>query len=133
MDRAPGRTRVHEHAERGKPLAANRLHGTRGKLLAFKPLFFRAVRPCIRQRWNGPAEFLLGLVGHKLSERVECYGDPIAESFFSAWLATNSPQSDHRSTQLVRLVSLSIRLGLPRSEEHTSELQSPMYLVCRLL
>src|SRR5437762_10205301 len=23
--------------------------------------------------------------------------------------------------------------GLPRSEEHTSELQSPMYLVCRLL
>src|ERR1017187_2872920 len=25
------------------------------------------------------------------------------------------------------------RLGLDRSEEHTSELQSPMYLVCRLL
>src|SRR5437762_10701251 len=25
------------------------------------------------------------------------------------------------------------RLDLPRSEEHTSELQSPMYLVCRLL
>src|SRR5437879_8524676 len=24
-------------------------------------------------------------------------------------------------------------LALPRSEEHTSELQSPMYLVCRLL
>src|SRR5437762_10291382 len=24
-------------------------------------------------------------------------------------------------------------LGRPRSEEHTSELQSPMYLVCRLL
>src|SRR5437879_10661289 len=24
-------------------------------------------------------------------------------------------------------------LGTPRSEEHTSELQSPMYLVCRLL
>src|SRR5437762_11195492 len=23
--------------------------------------------------------------------------------------------------------------GVPRSEEHTSELQSPMYLVCRLL
>src|SRR5437762_10060616 len=23
--------------------------------------------------------------------------------------------------------------GMPRSEEHTSELQSPMYLVCRLL
>src|SRR5437762_10293059 len=25
------------------------------------------------------------------------------------------------------------RHGIPRSEEHTSELQSPMYLVCRLL
>src|SRR5436189_4910813 len=25
------------------------------------------------------------------------------------------------------------RLGIDRSEEHTSELQSPMYLVCRLL
>src|SRR5437763_11267747 len=24
-------------------------------------------------------------------------------------------------------------VGIPRSEEHTSELQSPMYLVCRLL
>src|SRR5437762_10398117 len=26
-----------------------------------------------------------------------------------------------------------LQLGLRRSEEHTSELQSPMYLVCRLL
>src|SRR5437762_11494384 len=26
-----------------------------------------------------------------------------------------------------------VQLGLRRSEEHTSELQSPMYLVCRLL
>src|SRR5437879_8554462 len=25
------------------------------------------------------------------------------------------------------------RFGVPRSEEHTSELQSPIYLVCRLL
>ena len=42
-------------------------------------------------------------------------GGTAPPSFFSAWLATNSPQSDHRSTQLVRLVSLSIRLGLPPS------------------
>ena len=27
MDRAPGRIRVHEHAETGKPLAAYKLHG----------------------------------------------------------------------------------------------------------
>src|SRR5437762_2592494 len=30
-------------------------------------------------------------------------------------------------------LNLSIELGWTRSEEHTSELQSPMYLVCRLL
>src|SRR5437762_11398633 len=29
--------------------------------------------------------------------------------------------------------SATARSGVPRSEEHTSELQSPMYLVCRLL
>src|ERR1017187_10940979 len=29
--------------------------------------------------------------------------------------------------------SMCIRLPFTRSEEHTSELQSPMYLVCRLL
>ena len=32
MDRAPGRTRVHEHAETGKPLAAYKLHGTRRRI-----------------------------------------------------------------------------------------------------
>ena len=31
------------------------------------------------------------------------------------------------------LATVCIDLGLTRSEEHTSELQSPMYLVCRLL
>src|SRR5437879_8779082 len=29
--------------------------------------------------------------------------------------------------------AVEMELGLQRSEEHTSELQSPMYLVCRLL
>src|SRR5437764_9215234 len=36
-----------------------------------------------------------------------------------------------RSKRLLRQYSAS--LGTDRSEEHTSELQSPMYLVCRLL
>src|SRR5437764_10365463 len=31
------------------------------------------------------------------------------------------------------LATLKIKIPDPRSEEHTSELQSPMYLVCRLL
>src|SRR5437879_8886013 len=37
-----------------------------------------------------------------------------------------------RQGQLAR-ADLSRELTLTRSEEHTSELQSPMYLVCRLL
>src|SRR5215210_9444539 len=38
-------------------------------------------------------------------------------------MATRSPSASVRRT----------RSRSPRSEEHTSELQSPMYLVCRLL
>src|SRR5437762_9386244 len=34
---------------------------------------------------------------------------------------------------LVSMSNTSPRMTEPRSEEHTSELQSPMYLVCRLL
>src|SRR5437763_5989559 len=34
---------------------------------------------------------------------------------------------------LCRRCRPSVESGQPRSEEHTSELQSPMYLVCRLL
>src|SRR5436189_4363030 len=35
--------------------------------------------------------------------------------------------------QVAREISQELGAGLERSEEHTSELQSPMYLVCRLL
>src|SRR5437879_4573669 len=38
-----------------------------------------------------------------------------------------------RSTPLILMASLGLTDGVERSEEHTSELQSPMYLVCRLL
>src|SRR4051794_41744109 len=41
------------------------------------------------------------------------------------WLAGAA----HRTGRLVRVV----RGGVQRSEEHTSELQSPVHLVCRLL
>src|SRR5437762_8201030 len=40
-------------------------------------------------------------------------------------------QIRHRTMLLDRMPA--VRLSSPRSEEHTSELQSPMYLVCRLL
>src|ERR1017187_7104340 len=40
---------------------------------------------------------------------------------------TPTPRSDQATPERPRA------LAAPRSEEHTSELQSPMYLVCRLL
>src|SRR3712207_6899029 len=52
-----------------------------------------------------------------------------------AWLtpeyrtAGRSPSATLRALR----VTLRARIGLPRSEEHTSELQSRQYLVCRLL
>src|SRR5437762_7495764 len=51
--------------------------------------------------------------------------------------ASHSSDSGIDSTQAVSKMPPAIRLRAarmsPRSEEHTSELQSPMYLVCRLL
>src|SRR5437763_11849594 len=38
-----------------------------------------------------------------------------------------------RSSKTMLPFTVGMPLSLPRSEEHTSELQSPMYLVCRLL
>src|SRR5437879_11432910 len=47
--------------------------------------------------------------------------------------AGNRPRAA-RQPDLHRAVARVCRVGCrPRSEEHTSELQSPMYLVCRLL
>jgi hypothetical protein len=81
LDREPGRTRVHEHAETGKPvhpsdeylslgapvpLAAYKLHGTHGRIRENSSRSNRAKGLCRRQRWNGPAGFL-GAVGHKIS------------------------------------------------------------------
>jgi hypothetical protein len=81
MDHAPGRIRVHEHAETGKPLAAYKLHQALGGfgILFTQPRYAR--RLFIRQRWNGPAGISgkvppqrrrpvagdPGKVGHKLS------------------------------------------------------------------
>jgi hypothetical protein len=66
MDLEPGRTRVHEYAETGKPQPAQKLHRTRWRLWAFRPVSSRAVRLCTRLGWNGPA-VSSGMVGHKLS------------------------------------------------------------------
>src|SRR3712207_9526802 len=55
--------------------------------------------------------------------------DALPISFISKWSA---PGSAARS-RAGRVQKTASRTGAPRSEEHTSELQSRQYLVCRLL
>src|SRR5437762_5632852 len=52
-------------------------------------------------------------------------------TLFRSWLATRRTRPlSSQTTRSARAADLVVWL---RSEEHTSELQSPMYLVCRLL
>src|SRR5437762_12465588 len=48
----------------------------------------------------------------------------------AVWCSRATASASSRSTTTTAAVE---RLDAERSEEHTSELQSPMYLVCRLL
>src|SRR3989454_11076801 len=54
-----------------------------------------------------------------------------------AWAATGSPRLKDRLADLsgvaIRVIEHLMHRGTDRSEEHTSELQSPCNLVCRLL
>src|SRR5437764_10029652 len=54
---------------------------------------------------------------------------PISEATLWSACALDSRGADSIESMAERALALSTR----RSEEHTSELQSPMYLVCRLL
>src|SRR5437762_1332484 len=72
----------------------------------------------------------------KLPVPVPIKTDTVVEkSRVTAISALPSPLKSPIATALGRapVVVLLDRAKLPRSEEHTSELQSPMYLVCRLL
>ena len=70
MDLEPGRIRVHEHAETGKPLAAH-VHGIRSRFSPFMARPARGFRPGRRLGWNGPAAadrpIIRCTVGHNLS------------------------------------------------------------------
>src|SRR5437763_7895789 len=58
------------------------------------------------------------------------YGKEVGPVKISSW---NWNRQDVRSRRLPRQRCFGRRLERTRSEEHTSELQSPMYIVCRLL
>src|SRR5437764_14119049 len=54
-------------------------------------------------------------------------------TLFRSHLVTVEVGVERLTHQRVQLNSLALHQHRLRSEEHTSELQSPMYLVCRLL
>src|SRR5437879_7260537 len=54
------------------------------------------------------------------------WGNPGSQCAVTPLRASRSPAATCDTSRTLRCVQ-------PRSEEHTSELQSPMYLVCRLL
>src|SRR5437879_11576103 len=72
----------------------------------------------------GLTNLLNGLVQRVFAEGIQAGGKQ-QEGF----LSLDALQPVQRVQQRVK----NVRLTKPRSEEHTSELQSPMYLVCRLL
>src|SRR5437763_8188385 len=61
-----------------------------------------------------------------------CRSDPAGRRL-SDVRATGRGRGDARAAAAVRALARSAAVAAGRSEEHTSELQSPMYLVCRLL
>jgi hypothetical protein len=92
---APGRTRVHEHAETGKPLAPQRqqIAWTTREPGAIKLRFGRRIA-----RGLADAAVRTAPMGHSV------LNGPPGTNGAGHWLATNSLQSDYRNTQLVRLV-----------------------------
>src|SRR5437879_7842504 len=65
------------------------------------------------------------------NERLEFLGDAVLELLTSEYLLATFPEWSEG--QLSKSRARIVNAGSLRSEEHTSELQSPMYLVCRLL
>src|SRR3712207_9042095 len=58
---------------------------------------------------------------------------PVARRQLSTTVRRGVPQSTKELSENMRTSVGSLRSFQPRSEEHTSELQSRQYLVCRLL
>src|SRR5437762_7839984 len=82
------------------------------------------VRHCGRRRYGAGAFRGAGR---------DCAGDPAARFSKDTPARGANPFAGRSATRAGRLSGGFIGESRERSEEHTSELQSPMYLVCRLL
>src|SRR5256885_10984871 len=68
------------------------------------------------------------------SQRVGAFGALRGDAQTRRIVAARNPETAHQFAKIIRLMNdASTPFANARSEEHTSELQSPCNLVCRLL
>src|SRR5437879_4523633 len=92
----------------------------------------RCVAPRPRARHLVPLEVCEGARRHRLTRSEKAgLGPRLPDDAVSA--DGNNPNRDRIAVGPLQRPAFAVGCGRQRSEEHTSELQSPMYLVCRLL
>src|SRR5690348_18189688 len=69
----------------------------------------------------------------QMAQAAQGIGQAAAKMMQSAKTARHDPAPVDRALAEVGALALAGIFFFPRSEEHTSELQSPVHLVCRLL
>src|SRR5438876_4525543 len=82
------------------------------------PVEPRQIRPCVADEDVELAEFALNLAKH------------LGDRFWTCYVGLND---EAIRTAIADLGKRIVQADVTRSEEHTSELQSPVHLVCRLL
>src|SRR3712207_7532374 len=84
--------------------------------------------------WIAVAVIIIGIVGYLVYKR-RFKGRPLGRGpgRYQRMTREGEPLEDYRGEGGGLISRSSIRIVVPRSEEHTSELQSRQYLVCRLL
>src|SRR5690348_17871358 len=75
---------------------------------------------------------LVGMPDRRAVEQILTHAIPLGVSALDFVACERSERDSFGPQQLTRLQRVA-RAALKRSEEHTSELQSPVHLVCRLL
>jgi len=125
MDLEPGRTRVHEHAETGRPRTANKEHGTPGRTSRNLACFSCVVRPCRRYGQNGQIAGNGYIAGILLPPRRPAIAVGIRGSSGNGLCAIGLPQySASSSGFLPRLAHLAAPTGgRLRHRGHTSDSQ----------
>src|ERR1017187_5475646 len=106
----------------------------------FRGVGYSGMRFC-RRVGSSPSHFTLVAVASKMEEVLKGSHLPLAAALRvrSSRAARSAPVNLGKVRRAVKAwlrifrLSMSVMTTEVRSEEHTSELQSPMYLVCRLL